>query len=396
MKNRTLLWAIAGVIAVTALSAPASAMPSRVDDFVNDFAGVISEADRGKIRGRSGAVRQQYSAHIVVVAVNSLEGLSIEEYAHKLFNAWGIGERGLDNGVLLLLVPNGKKGARLRIEVGYGLEGAITDGASGHILDRVLPYYEKGNYSAGLVAGVDMLAQRISGGGAAVSSGSGGGSGDSGGGVDFSFIDGIPYPIVGFLSFGVWLVVAIISGLARNAAKPKSAGAAAIDTGGYSVEENDAAFNEILEKAKKELARAQTWLLLPLLLIFAGVPALLWLLGVGKVIAFICTLALALLHTFVLSGLIRSLLTGLPFGFFYKTTEYYVCRCPSCSAVMEYASVEEAKGTRTEGKKMRKSLVCHDCGHRCESVETLPLSGASASGLSKWDREYDLSGGGDV
>jgi uncharacterized protein len=111
------------------------------------------------------ALDRATGAQLVVVTVESLGGTSIEESALKLFRTWGIGQKDKNNGVLLLVNKEnllaGRPG-RVRIEVGYGLEGAIPDGLAGRILDEeVLPAWEKGEYSEGIYRGFLALAGAI-------------------------------------------------------------------------------------------------------------------------------------------------------------------------------------------------------------------------------------------
>jgi uncharacterized protein len=98
-------------------------------------------------------------SQIVVVMVNSLEGLSIEEYSNKLFSEWGIGDGEKDNGALLLIAKND---GEIRIEVGYGLEPVITDGRAGRILDnQMLPHLANKDFNAGVLAGFVSMIELI-------------------------------------------------------------------------------------------------------------------------------------------------------------------------------------------------------------------------------------------
>ena len=93
--------------------------------YVADYAAMIDDATKNQILAIGGELDKKYKAQIVVVTLDNLGGSSIEEYANELFNSWGIGDKDLNNGVLILIAKNER---RFRIEVGYGLEGAITDG----------------------------------------------------------------------------------------------------------------------------------------------------------------------------------------------------------------------------------------------------------------------------
>ena len=128
--------------------------------FVSDYAGIISRNDAAVITAVAKEVKEKTGAEIAVLTVNSISPYgSIEEYSVDVASEWGIGEKGKDNGVLIVL----SKGERqIRIEVGYGLEGAITDGISGEILDRyMMPLLKKGDYSGGLKNGALAAASVI-------------------------------------------------------------------------------------------------------------------------------------------------------------------------------------------------------------------------------------------
>lgn len=116
--------------------------------YVNDFAGIISEdAKNNMLRINSNYGKTKERPQIVVVTVKDMQGLDENSYSVKLFENWKIGNEDYDNGVLVLLALEER---RIKIEVGYGLEGAITDSKSGRILDASLKYLSDGDYSTGL------------------------------------------------------------------------------------------------------------------------------------------------------------------------------------------------------------------------------------------------------
>lgn len=134
------------------LSVKSFAVVSQTKDFfVNDYAGVLTEETKNYIIQTNAELQQKTGAQIVVVTVKSLEGQSIEEYATELFRKFGIGDSQKNNGVLLLC----STGDRLfRIEVGYGLEGTLTDGKTGRIQDQyIIPYLKNNNYNDGIKNG---------------------------------------------------------------------------------------------------------------------------------------------------------------------------------------------------------------------------------------------------
>ena len=139
-------------------------IPKPTDEFfVNDFANVISESDEKAILSKAKALYEKSgnSTQVVVVTVKSLDGYSIEEYANGLFNEWEIGSKDKNDGVLILLSVDDRKS---RIEIGYGLEGVLTDGKTGRIQDEyMIPYYKNDNFSGGLVSGVNTVCGVIDG-----------------------------------------------------------------------------------------------------------------------------------------------------------------------------------------------------------------------------------------
>ncbi len=119
--------------------------------FVNDLAQVIQPAAREKLEGLLVAVEQRTGVEIAVATVPSLEERPIEDYAVDLYQQWGIGKKGIDEGALILVAPNEK---RVRIEVGYGLEGALNDAQAGRIIrDLMIPFFKEGDFTRGIVAG---------------------------------------------------------------------------------------------------------------------------------------------------------------------------------------------------------------------------------------------------
>ena len=122
---------------------------------VSDWAGVFSPEQKSALESRLAALRQTNGAQLAVVTLKSLQGGEIDDFAEKLFAQWGIGEKGKDNGVLLLAAIEDRK---MRIEVGYGLEGVFNDAKCGRIQDEyVVPRFKEGNYVQGLLDGADVL-----------------------------------------------------------------------------------------------------------------------------------------------------------------------------------------------------------------------------------------------
>lgn len=127
--------------------------------YVNDYAGVLQSSSKTQTEDLIAKVEKDTNCEIAVAIVSSLEGISVEEYAVTLFEKWGVGKKKEDNGVLLLIAIEDRK---LRIEVGYGLEGTITDLEAGNIIDNVIvPKFKQNDYSTGVYDGVVAIANQI-------------------------------------------------------------------------------------------------------------------------------------------------------------------------------------------------------------------------------------------
>ena len=127
--------------------------------YVVDQSGIIDSAAQSRMEGWILELKQKTTAEVAVVTVDSTEPLSIEEYAVNLFQRFGIGQKGKDNGVLLLIAY---KDHHMRIEVGYGLEGAITDAYSSRIINTIItPEFKQGNFSDGIEKGTAAIVTLI-------------------------------------------------------------------------------------------------------------------------------------------------------------------------------------------------------------------------------------------
>lgn len=127
--------------------------------YVNDFAGVLSPATKQSVDDLCAQVDRQAHAQIAVVTIKKIDGdQSIEEFATALEDKWKVGEKGIDRGVLMLLVMNPRRG---RIEVGYGLEGILNDAKVGDIGRSMVPSAQQGDYNRAVPLGVSQIAQVI-------------------------------------------------------------------------------------------------------------------------------------------------------------------------------------------------------------------------------------------
>lgn len=139
--------------------APASANPpAALPDLsgrVVDLGGVLSPATESALTTTLAGHEQASSDQVVVATIDSTDGESIESYANRLFRHWGLGQAEENNGVLLLVAVNDRK---MRIEVGYGLEGTLTDVLAKLIIDNtIVPNFRQGDFEGGISAGVDDI-----------------------------------------------------------------------------------------------------------------------------------------------------------------------------------------------------------------------------------------------
>ncbi len=126
---------------------------------VNDFAGVIPPAYASKIRAVTAELYQKTGVPVVVVTMPDIGGAEYNDYANRLYENWGIGKKGEDKGVLIFVTVKERK---MRIEVGYGLEGILPDGLAGEIRDRyMVPYLKKDRFGEGLLKGAVAVSQVI-------------------------------------------------------------------------------------------------------------------------------------------------------------------------------------------------------------------------------------------
>lgn len=128
---------------------------------VVDIASMLSKAEKLSLENKLAAFETTSSDQVVVATLVSLNGNNLEDYANRLFRHWQLGQVEENNGVLLLVFKNDRK---IRIEVGYGLEGTLTDALSKIIIDQVIvPNFRKGDFGSGIVEGADMIINVLSG-----------------------------------------------------------------------------------------------------------------------------------------------------------------------------------------------------------------------------------------
>ncbi|KFB08586.1 hypothetical protein EL18_02839 [Nitratireductor basaltis] len=151
------------VSCITSIVAMAQGLPALTGRVV-DNAGLLDAASETRLTARLAAFEERASDQIVIATLPSLNGEAIEPFANRLFRSWGLGHTGEDNGVLLLVVPNDRK---MRIEVGYGLEGTLTDLHSKLIIENTMvPAFRNGDFAAGIEKAVEDIIMVLEGNGA--------------------------------------------------------------------------------------------------------------------------------------------------------------------------------------------------------------------------------------
>jgi len=128
---------------------------------VVDDAGILSASTQSELTGMMAAHERAAGEQVVVVTLDSLQGYTIEDYGYRLGRYWGIGQKGKNNGVLLIVAP---KEHKVRIEVGYGLEGTLTDATSRTIIEsNILPAFKRGDFNGGVIAGTASILKVLGG-----------------------------------------------------------------------------------------------------------------------------------------------------------------------------------------------------------------------------------------
>ncbi len=147
------------------IAALCATMPAFAQNFpalsgrVVDQAGVLDPAQEAALDAKLKQVEDQTGRQLVVAAVSDLQGYPIEDFGYRLGRAWGIGEKGRNTGIVLIVAPNDRK---VRIEVGRGLEPYMTDALSGRIIrEQITPRFKAGDLPGGIMAGVDAIIPQL-------------------------------------------------------------------------------------------------------------------------------------------------------------------------------------------------------------------------------------------
>ncbi|MGP1664339.1 MAG: TPM domain-containing protein, partial [Rhodanobacter sp.] len=153
---------VAAVLLCFAVLAPAAEAPvPPLQARVTDLTGTLSTERTAELERQLAAFEAKKGAQIAVLMVPTVQPETIEQYAVRAFEQWKLGRKGVDDGVLLVIAKDDRK---LRIEVGYGLEGVLTDATSKRIIsDDIVPQFKQGDFAAGVVAGVSRIMSVVDG-----------------------------------------------------------------------------------------------------------------------------------------------------------------------------------------------------------------------------------------
>jgi len=161
MRQSRRLLAVLVLVGLVGVALAALPIPPPPDHRINDYANALSTAERARLEDLLRARERESSNQIVVAIFRSLEGENLEDYSIRLAQAWRIGQKGLDNGVIFLVFIDDRK---MRLEVGYGLEPRLTDALSSQILRQaVAPRFREGKIAEGIGAGLTAIEQAIAG-----------------------------------------------------------------------------------------------------------------------------------------------------------------------------------------------------------------------------------------
>ncbi len=155
--HRLLLGLLAFVL--LPLSAQAQNFPKRDREPVVDAAKLLSPEQAAQITQLSEGINKTTTRQFVVATIPDLEGYDIADYGYQLGRAWGLGQKGANNGIILIVAPNDRK---VRIEVGYGLEPIMTDALSSQIINQIIvPKFKAGDMPGGIVAGAQAIGEQM-------------------------------------------------------------------------------------------------------------------------------------------------------------------------------------------------------------------------------------------
>ena len=158
MRAVVRLFLILAVALGLALPAAAQDFPERGTAPVVDAANIIDDATEAELVQQLDAFEQRSQRQFVIATIPDLQGYEIADYGYQLGRAWGLGDAENNDGIILIVAPNEK---RMRIEVGYGLEGVIPDGLAFEYVEAMKPYFREGDYSGGIAMAADRIIEQL-------------------------------------------------------------------------------------------------------------------------------------------------------------------------------------------------------------------------------------------
>ncbi|MDO8240798.1 MAG: TPM domain-containing protein [Candidatus Moranbacteria bacterium] len=161
MNRSAIKYLLVFICLLFAFSAKAYYDPGKPEGFVNDFANILIIEEKNILESKLSQFEKNSTNEISVITINDLQGDTIENFANQLHNEWGIGKKGKDNGILVFVAIQDRK---MRIEVGYGLEGSVTDAQASWIISDVMrPAFQQGKYFQGIDGATNKIIAAIDG-----------------------------------------------------------------------------------------------------------------------------------------------------------------------------------------------------------------------------------------
>ena len=217
MKKETARFLCILAAVICAFAMPLAALePPAMNGPVNDLAGVLSAEEKASLTEYLTATNDQTGVQVAVLTVKSLEGDSIENFSINVAKKWKLGQAGKDNGALLVVALDERD---IRIEVGYGLEGVLTDMQSGLIIRNVIvPFFKSGDYGKGITEGADKIVG-IATGNETIQEQT-----DTSGGVAGQGKTDVAGGIAGFVFFIIFMIIMMIAGRRRRGMSGRGSG----------------------------------------------------------------------------------------------------------------------------------------------------------------------------
>ncbi len=156
------LSALLGIFLIATIVRAAEVMPPKPENHFNDYTGKISPVTVTRLNSLLQDFERETSSQIVVAVFRKMQSdSSLEDYAQRIYQSWGIGRKGANNGTLLLVFVEDRK---MRIQTGYGLEGVLPDATCKQIIDgEIKPHFQRGDFDGGLEAGITAILQATKG-----------------------------------------------------------------------------------------------------------------------------------------------------------------------------------------------------------------------------------------